>query len=92
MFGFLVGATEPLPIHLLDEIHNRAVTLSGNHDVNVSHRAGLLEMLQDPQVQAATDRMITHEFNMSDASAAFETCLGKQCGKVYLYPQEDCPV
>ena len=91
LFGFLVGGTEELPIHLLDEIHNRAVVLSGNHDVNVSHREGLIEMLQDPYVQKATDLMVTHEFNMSDGAAAFEACLSKKCGKVYLYPQEDCP-
>jgi len=35
--------------------------------------------------------MVTHEFNMSDAALAFEACLSKKTGKVYLYPQEDCP-
>ena len=92
MFGFLVGSDEPLPIHMLDEIHNRHVTLSGNHDVNVNHREGLIRMLQDPEVQRATDLMVTHEFNMSDGAAAFEACLSKKAGKVYLYPQEDCTV
>ena len=92
MFGFLVGSEEPLPIHLLDEIHNRHVTMSGNHDVNINHREGLIRMLQDPEVQRATDLMVTHEFNMSDSAAAFEACLSKKAGKVYLYPQEDCPV
>jgi threonine dehydrogenase-like Zn-dependent dehydrogenase len=91
LFGFVVGSRAPFPIHLLDEIHNRHVTVTGNHDVNVSHREGLLRMLTDPQVQRAADLMITHEFNMSDAAAAFEACLGKKCGKVYLYPQEDAP-
>jgi threonine dehydrogenase-like Zn-dependent dehydrogenase len=91
LFGFLVGSDQPLPIHLLDEIHNRHVIISGNHDVNVTHREGLVEMLRDPEVQRATDLMITHEFNMSDGAAAFEACLSKKAGKVYLYPQEDCP-
>ncbi len=91
LFGFLVGSTYELPIHLLDEIHNRAVVLTGNHDVNVYHREGLIKMLLDPEVQKATDLMVTHEFNMSDGAAAFEACLNKKCGKVYLYPQEDCP-
>ena len=91
LFGFLVGSDEPLPVHMLDEIHNRHVTISGNHDVNVTHREGLIEMLRDPEVQRATDLMITHEFNMSDGAAAFEACLSKKAGKVYLYPQEDCP-
>ncbi len=91
LFGFLVGSNEPLPIHLLDEIHNRHVILSGNHDVNVNHREDLIRMLMDPEVQRATDLMVTHEYNMSDAAVAFESCLAKKCGKVYLYPQEDCP-
>ena len=91
LFGFLVGSTDELPIHLLDEIHNRAVLLTGNHDVNVNHREGLVKMLQDPYVQTATDLMVTHEFNMSEGAAAFEACLSKRAGKVYLYPQEDCP-
>jgi threonine dehydrogenase-like Zn-dependent dehydrogenase len=91
LFGFLVGSEEPLPIHLLDEIHNRHVTVTGSHDVNISHRDGLIRMLKDPEVQRATDLMITHEFNMSDGAAAFEACLSKKAGKVYLYPQEDCP-
>ena len=91
MFGFLVGSNEPLPIHLLDEIHNRHVTLAGSHDVNVKHREGLIRMLMDPAVQRATDLMVTHEFNMSEGAKAFEACLSKKAGKVYLYPQEDCP-
>jgi threonine dehydrogenase-like Zn-dependent dehydrogenase len=92
LFGFLVGSEEPLPIHLLDEIHNRHVTLTGNHDVNITHREGLIQMLTNPEVQRATDLMVTHEFNMSDGAAAFEACLSKKAGKVYLYPHEDCPI
>ena len=91
LFGFLVGSDEPLPIQLLDEIHNRHVSLTGNHDVNINHRDGLVKMLMDPEVQKATDLLITHEFNMSDAGQAFEACLSKKCGKVFLYPHEDCP-
>ena len=91
LFGFLVGSEEPLPIHLLDEIHNRHVTVTGSHDVNMNHREGLIRMMMDPEVQRATDLMVTHEFNMSDGAAAFEACLSKKAGKVYLYPQEDCP-
>ncbi|HMB58611.1 MAG TPA: zinc-binding dehydrogenase, partial [Xanthomonadales bacterium] len=91
LFGFIVGDNEPLPVHLLDEVHNRHVTISANHDVNVSHREGLIRMLLDPEVQRATELMITHEFNMSDAAAAFKACLSKKAGKVFLYPQDDCP-
>ena len=91
MLGFLVGVDEPLPIHLLDEIHNRAVTLTGSHDVRVKDREGLVKMLTDPEVQKKIDLMVTHEFNMSDGAAAFEAALSKKAGKIYLYPQENCP-
>ena len=35
--------------------------------------------------------MVTHEFNMSDAARAFQAALSRKAGKIYLYPQEDCP-
>ena len=91
LYGFLVEDSEPLPIHLLNEIHNRGVHLSGNHDVHVKYREGLLRMLQDPDVQRWSDHMITHEYNMSQAAEAFEAALSKKAGKIFLYPQENCP-
>jgi len=91
LFGFLVEDSDPLPIHLLNEIHNRGVHLSGNHDVHVKHREGLIRMLQNPEVQAWADHLITHEFNMSEADQAFEAALSKKAGKIFLYPQENCP-
>ena len=33
MYGFLVETHEPYPMHLLDDIHNRGVRLTGSHDV-----------------------------------------------------------
>jgi len=90
LYGFLVESSEPLPIRLLDEIHNRGVHLSGSHDVHVKHREGLLRMLCNPEVQAMADHLITHEYNMSQGAEAFEAALSKQAGKIYLYPQENC--
>jgi len=90
-FGFLVNSEEKLPIHLLDEIMNRRIKLTGGHDVNFSYREGLLKMICDPEVQRGVDLMVTHEFNMSDGAAAFEAALSKKAGKIYLYPHEDCP-
>lgn len=91
LFGFLVESSEPLPIRLLDEIHNRSVRLSGSHDVHVTHREGLLRMLCNPEVQTTSEHLITHEYNMSQAGEAFEAALSKQAGKIFLYPQENCP-
>lgn len=91
LYGFLVETSEPLPIRLLDEIHNRGVKLSGSHDVHVKHREGLLKMLQNPEVQTMADHLITHEYNMSQGAEAFEAALSKKAGKIFLYPQENCP-
>jgi hypothetical protein len=60
--------------------------------VQVAHRADLVRMLQDPDVQRKLDILITHEFNMSDADKAFEAILAKEAGKVFLYPGENAPV
>jgi hypothetical protein len=48
-------------------------------------------MLLNPEVQAMSDHLITHEFNMSEAADAFDAALSKQAGKIFLYPQENCP-
>ena len=90
LYGFLVESSEPLPIRLLDEIHNRGVHLSGSHDVHVKHREGLLRMLCNPEVQAMAEHLITHEYNMSQGAEAFDAALSKQAGKIFLYPQENC--
>ena len=82
-YGFLPDSEERLPIHILDDIMNRRVHLTGGHDVNFDYREGLLTMLCDPEVQRGIDLMVTHEFNMSDGAAAFEACLSKKAGKVY---------
>jgi threonine dehydrogenase-like Zn-dependent dehydrogenase len=91
MYGFIVESGEPYPLHMLDDIHNRGVKLTGSHDVYVKHREGLVKMLGNPQVQAAADLLITHEYNMSQGAEAFDAALSKKAGKVFLYPHEDCP-
>jgi L-iditol 2-dehydrogenase len=91
MFGFVVDDPTPFPLHLLDQLHNRHVSLTGGHDVRVVDREGLVDMLCDPLVQKRVDRMVTHHYNMSDAARGFEAALTKKTGKIYLYPQENCP-
>ena len=51
-------------------------------------RDGLLQMLCDPRVQSWIDIIVTHTFPMSRAADAFETALSKNCGKIYLLPQQ----
>jgi len=91
MYGFIVGSEEPYPLRMLDDLHNRGVKLTGSHDVQIKHREGLVKMLSNRYVQTAAELLITHEYNMSQGAEAFEAALSKKAGKVYLYPQEDCP-
>ena len=57
-------------------------------DVRFRDRDGLLRMLCDPEVQRGIDVINTHTFPMSRAGEAFEVALTKECGKIYLLPQE----
>lgn len=89
--GFIPGSPERLPLHTLEDVMNKHITLMGGHDVAVRARQGLLDMLLDPDVQKAADILVTGEFNMSDGAAALEAAQSAAAGKVYLYPWEDAP-
>ncbi|MFC1694954.1 zinc-binding dehydrogenase [Pseudomonadota bacterium] len=69
--------------HILDPAHS----FCGQHDVRVKDREGLVRALMHPVVQRGIDAMVTHEFPMSEAGAAFDVQVSKRCGKIYLYPQ-----
>lgn len=70
--------------HVIDPAHQ----LLGQHDVRTKDREGLMRALMNKDVQSMIDVMITHEFPMSQAGAAFDVQVTKQCGKIYLYPQK----
>ena len=80
-----------LPMSPLHHVIDPASTLFGQHDVRIKDRERLVRALLHPIVQRGIDAMVTHEFNMSNADKAFEVQVSKQCGKIYLYPQENCP-
>jgi threonine dehydrogenase-like Zn-dependent dehydrogenase len=86
--GFVPGDAARYPIHVLNELMDRHIWWTGGHDVEIRHRDGLVRMLGDPKVQEHTDAMVTHTFPMSRAQEAFEVGVSKQCGKIYLLPQE----
>ena len=69
--------------HVLDPGH----ILQGQHDVRAKDREHLVRALTNKEVQRMIDVMVTHEFPMSKADAAFEIQVGKQCGKIYLHTQ-----
>lgn len=70
--------------HIIDPAH----TFLGQHDVRIRDREYLVRSLCNPRVQEMIDVMVTHEFPMSRAGEAFDVQVSKQCGKIYLYPQQ----
>jgi len=72
----------------LDCVTHKAHTLFGQHDVRVLDREGLVRSMLNSNVQRMIDVMVTHEFPMSRAGEAFDIQVSKQCGKIYLYPQQ----
>ncbi len=71
----------------LDYITHPAHKFSGQHDVRMRDREGLIRCLMDKDVQRMIDAMVTHEIPMSKANEAFDSQVSKKCGKVYLHPQ-----
>ena len=72
------------PLHdVIDPSHH----LMGQHDVRARDREGLVRSLLNKDVQRRIDVMVTHAFPMSRAGEAFDVQVSKQCGKIYLYPQ-----
>ena len=75
-------------LSILNDLIERHINWTGGHDVRFRDRDGLLRMLCDPQVQGWIDTIVTHTFGMSRAGDALEVALSKDCGKIYLLPQE----
>jgi len=88
LLGHVPESDERWPIHAKNEIINKHVTMTGGHDVYITHRPGLMAMLCDKDVQRKVDIAVTHEFPWSRLKDAFETALTKKCGKIYLNPFE----
>lgn len=91
-YGQLVSlghnGSQQYSLSILNDLMDRHVTWFGGHDVRFRDRSGLIRMLANPEVQANIDILTTHSFPMSEASDAFDIGLSKNCGKIYLRPQE----
>ncbi|WP_163933046.1 zinc-binding dehydrogenase [Paraferrimonas sp. SM1919] len=67
--------------------------ITAHFDVNFNHRKDILKVVGDPWIQSKLDKLITHRFPMSQASAAFEllnnrTNANEFVGKVHFIPGE----
>jgi len=91
-YGTLVSlghnGSQEYSLSILNDLMDRHITWFGGHDVRFRDRSGLMRMIGDPTVQANIDILTTHTFPMSQAAEAFDTGLSKNCGKIYLRPQE----
>ena len=88
LFSLGFTGSEGYSVSILNDVMDRHINWTGGHDVRFRDRDGLLRMLCDPAVQAHIDTIVTHTYPMSRAVDAFETALTKDCGKIYLLPQE----
>jgi len=80
--------TERYELSILNAMVDRHVLWTGGHDVRFRDRDGLLRMMGDAEVQRQIDTLVTHTFPMSEAQRAFEVGLSKECGKIYLRPDQ----
>lgn len=91
-YGTLFSAghagSQKYSLSILNDLIDRHIVWTGGHDVRFRDRSGLLRMLGDADVQRNIDIVNTHSFPMSEASAAFDVALSKNCGKIYLRPGE----
>ena len=88
LFSLGFTGSEGYSVSILNDMMDRHINWTGGHDVRFRDRDGLLRMLCDPAVQGWIDTIVTHTYPMSRAGEAFETALTKDCGKIYLLPQE----
>lgn len=81
---------EPLVLDLRcePELMRGKKFLAASFDVHFNDRLDLIELLQDPWMQARVDQLVTDIFPMSKAREAFDKILAGQAGKVYLRPGE----
>ena len=88
LFSLGFTGSEGYTVSVLNDMMDRHIKWTGGHDVRFRDRDGLLRMLCDPAVQAQVDTIVTHTYPMSRAGEAFEVALTKECGKIYLLPQQ----
>jgi hypothetical protein len=69
-------------------MNDRHLTLMGGHDSRRLDWDGIMRMILDPDVQRRIDIATTHKFPMSEGGEALRTAASKECGKVYVLPQE----
>ena len=69
-----------------DDLIRKGLTLYGVWHYNLNDIPALFQVAQ--QSAAQLDALITHQFPLANAAAAWELQLTRQCGKVILHPWE----
>lgn len=78
----------PFEVTSREDMNDRHLTLMGGHGVRAIDRDGIMRMILDPAVQRGRDVAVTHEIPMSDGDKALQIAASKECGKVYVMPQQ----
>ncbi|MEH6549392.1 MAG: zinc-binding dehydrogenase [Pseudomonadales bacterium] len=58
--------------------------VTAHFDVNFNHRKDILNVLCDPWIQSKLDKLITHQFPMSQADEAFKMLINRKEGDEFI--------
>lgn len=67
-------------------IAEKNLKIMGTIDSRRIDRPGIIRTLRNKEVQRMWDVVVTHEFPMKEAEAAFRISATQRCGKILLYP------
>ncbi len=79
-----VGESGKLTVRVSDDMIRKGLTLHGAWHYNLNDAGKIMQVVQ--QSADLLEKMITHTFPMSRVRDAWELQIGRQCGKVILYP------
>ena len=85
VMGYQIDKDWTFDIHVHDDILVNARSIAGMEDLQIRHRAELLELLQNPSMQERLDDMIAGEVSIYDAEVVFKKILTKQYGKFFFH-------
>jgi D-arabinose 1-dehydrogenase-like Zn-dependent alcohol dehydrogenase len=85
VMGYQMEKDWTLDVHVHDDILLMARTITGMEDLELRHRAEMLEVLQDPAMQQRIDDMFEEDVSIYDAEDVFKKILTKKHGKFFFH-------
>ncbi len=84
LMGYQLETGWTLDLNVHDDILVPARRIAGMEDLMFRHRSELLELLQDPAMQARLDIMIAGDAPLEDGAGVFEQILTRKHGKFFF--------